>query len=308
MVVPDAYRAQLYLRRLTLGLHDLAAALSGLGVARHDVDATLDGLTRSITRELDSILLPTVAFELAIARRLGLLQESAPEQRYESFFATGSGWQPWVRAILPRYGFLDEVVSSLIDTTVIAVREALDRLSEDFHEVRRAFLRDGESRLRAIGLAGDGDRHRAGRRVLWFRFDRGITVMYKPIDLGTYRLFERFVRWLDLDPSHACYLPRLLPREGYGWMEFVPHLACGSERDLKGFFLRSGVLLAVAESLNLVDGHAGNLVARWIGGVDPQVVRQDGGGLAGPRGPVGCIHGARGGGSSDEGDLFCSSG
>src|SRR5436309_263204 len=74
MVVPDAYRAQLYLRRLILGLRDLETALGGLGVARHDVDAALDGLTRSITRELDSILLPTVALELAIARRLDLLQ------------------------------------------------------------------------------------------------------------------------------------------------------------------------------------------------------------------------------------------
>src|SRR5437899_1808556 len=130
MVVPDACRAQLYLRRLTVGLEDLATALSRLGVAERDAHAALEGLARSLARELDSILLPTVALELAIA------------------------------------------------------------------------------------------------------------------------------------PTRACYLPGVLARDGYGWMEFVPHLGCGDERDVKRFFLRAGVLLAVAESLNLVDGHADNLVAR----------------------------------------------
>jgi lantibiotic modifying enzyme len=108
--------------------------------------------------------------------------------------------------------------------------------------------------------------------VLWFRFDRGTTVMYKPTDLATYRLFDRFVRWLDLGPPYACYLPRVLPRDGYGWMEFVPHLGCRSSVDVKRFFLRAGALLAIAESLNLADVHAGNLVAR---GSCPVIVDQE---------------------------------
>ena len=90
----------------------------------------------------------------------------------------------------------------------------------------------------------------------------GATVMYKPTDVGAYGLFGRFVRWLDLGAPHACYLPRVLRREGFGWMEFVPHLECRSHEDVRRFFLRSGVLLAVAEALHLTDGHAGNLVAR----------------------------------------------
>jgi hypothetical protein len=269
MVVPDAYRAQLYLRRLTVGLEDLTAALSRLGVDDRDAHAALEGLARSLARELDSILLPTVALELAVARQLSLSTGATPGERYGSFFATAQGWQPWVRSILPRYGFLDEVIGAYVDMTVAAVREALGRLAADLDNLRRSFLDRGESRLCGVGLAEGGDRHRKGRRVLWFRFERGTTVMYKPTDLRTYRLFHRFVGWLDLDPAHACYLPRVLARDGYGWMEFVPHVGCGDERDVKRFFLRAGVLLAVAESLNLVDGHADNLVAR---GPHPVVV------------------------------------
>ena len=96
--------------------------------------------------------------------------------------------------------------------------------------------------------------------------------MYKPTDLTTYRLSEDFVQWLGLDARHACYLPQVLPRGGYGWMEFVPHLGCRSEGDVRKFFLRSGVLLAIAESLNFADGHAGNLVAR---GSYPVIVDQE---------------------------------
>ena len=141
---------------------------------------------------------------------------ATPGERYRSFFATPHGWQPWVRSILPRYGFLDEVIGAYVDMTVAAVREALGRLAADLDDLRRSFLDCGESRLCGVGLAGDGDRHRKGRRVLWFRFERGTTVMYKPTDFRTYRLFHRFVRWLDLDPTRACYLPGVLARTATG--------------------------------------------------------------------------------------------
>ncbi len=55
-------------------------------------------------------------------------------------------------------------------------------------------------------------------------------------------------------------------------MELIPHLACRSNLDVKSFFSRSGVLLAIAEALNFVDGHAGNLVAR---GAYPVMVDQE---------------------------------
>jgi lantibiotic modifying enzyme len=272
MVVPDAYRAQLYFRRLRLGMQDVATTLTELGLGPQEVDTSIEGLERTLAAELDSIILPTVAFELAIARQLVLLRGKTPGQRYESFFVSDRGWQPWVRSILLRYRFLDEAIGSYVTTTVAAVQEALERLRRDLGGIRRTLLKSNEHRLIGVGVAEGADRHRDGRRVLWFRFNRGTTVVYKPIDLGTYLLFDRFVRWLDLDAEHACYLPRVLPRDGYGWMEFVPHVGCRSNADIKAFFLRAGILLAAAESLNLADAHAGNLVAR---GPFPVIVDQE---------------------------------
>src|SRR2546421_1321540 len=117
MLVPGVFRSQLYLRRLRHGLQDLAAMLSGLGLRQDDADAAVEGLGKTLAGELDSMLLPTVAFELAIARALGLLTGTMPQQRYESFFATGGGWQPWAPAILPRDGILDDLIGSYVDST-----------------------------------------------------------------------------------------------------------------------------------------------------------------------------------------------
>jgi lantibiotic modifying enzyme len=272
MVVPDAYRAQLYFRRLKLGMQDVATTLTKLGLESPEIDASLEGLERTLAAELDSIILPTIAFEVAIARHLGLLRGEDPGQRYESFFASDRGWQPWVRSILLRYRFLDETIGAYVTTTVAAVQEALERLRRDLDALRRSLLKSGDHRLIGIGPAQGADRHRNGRRVLRFRFNLGTTVVYKPVDLSTYRLFDRFVRWLDLDAQHGCYLPHVVPRNDYGWMEFVPHLACRSDADIKGFFLRAGVLLAAAEALGLADAHAGNLVAR---GPFPVIVDQE---------------------------------
>src|SRR5947209_8573290 len=158
MAVPDAYRAQLYLRRLRLGLQHLGATLSGFGLEQHDVEAALESLELTLAGDLDAIVLPTIALELAIARHLGLLNGTTPEWRYESCFVADQRWQPWVRALLPRYGRLDDLIGSYVDTTVAAVTQAVKRLVGDWRDVRRAFLGRGESRLRGIGLAGDADR------------------------------------------------------------------------------------------------------------------------------------------------------
>ena len=271
MVVPDAYRSQLYFRRLKLGMQDVATTLTKLDLESREIDASIEDLECTLAAELDSIILPTIAFEVAVARHLGLRGET-PDQRYESFFASDRGWQPWVRSILLRYGFLDETIGAYVTTTVAAVQEALERLRRDLGGLRRTLLKSGERRLIGMGAAEGADRHRNGRRVLWFRFSRGTTVVYKPVDLSTYRLFNRFVRWLDVDEKHACYLPHVVPRDDYGWMEFVPHLGCRSDADVKGFFRRAGILLAVAESLDLADAYAGNLVAR---GPFPVIVDQE---------------------------------
>jgi lantibiotic modifying enzyme len=167
MGVPDAYRSQLYLRRLRLGMEDLTAALNAFGLRQSDADAVVADLEASLARDVDSLLLPTIALELAIARRLGLLEGTTPEQRYESFFATGHEWQPWIRSILPRYEFLDHLIGSYVATTVAAFKEAFERLARDFGMVRRTFLVSGECALQGAGLAGDADRHGNGRSVLW---------------------------------------------------------------------------------------------------------------------------------------------
>jgi hypothetical protein len=137
MGVPDAYRSQLYFRRLRLGMEDLTAALNAFGLRQSDADAVLGDLEASLARGVDSLPLPTIALELAIARRLGLLEGTTPEQRYESFFATGHEWQPWIRSILPRYEFLDHLIGSYVATTVATFKEAFERLARDFGMVRR---------------------------------------------------------------------------------------------------------------------------------------------------------------------------
>jgi GNAT superfamily N-acetyltransferase len=78
MGVPDAYRSQLYFRRLRLAMGDLAGALNDFGLRSADADSAVRNLEASLARDVDSLLLPTIALELAIARRLGLLEGTTP--------------------------------------------------------------------------------------------------------------------------------------------------------------------------------------------------------------------------------------
>lgn len=262
MRVPDAYRAQLFIGRLTAGLSDLEPALLALGCTDEAIEGTIADVASALAIDLDSMTLPVVALELAIAKELGLLSGEAGKQRYASFFERDSRWQERARAILVRYRFLDQLIDTYVASAATALMEAVRALVNDWEDIRLSLLKEPrESKLVSIGLLGDGDRHQGGRRPLCLRFDSGTTVVFKPVDFGTYRFLDSFIRALHLEPPNDCFLPRTASRKGYGWMEYVVRRDCREGAEVKAFFRRFGVLLAVGEAVNLVDGHSENVVA-----------------------------------------------
>jgi type 2 lantibiotic biosynthesis protein LanM len=146
--------------------------------------------------------------------------------------------------------------------------EVLIRVHSDRRSLLEAFGLPSDATLVAI-RQGVSDPHRGGQTVAMLSFasasssSRTHTVVYKPKDLRIDRAFQSLVASLP----RPCLEDRplrsitVVVREGYGYMEHVPHQICSTDEELQVFYRNAGRLTALLHLLGCTDGHHENLIA-----------------------------------------------
>lgn len=117
--------------------------------------------------------------------------------------------------------------------------------------------------------SGISDPHEGGRTAAILSFGAR-KLVYKPRPLdgewGWSQVAGRVVRTgLGLD----AWQPAMLCCDGYGFMQFVEHVACESEAEVRRCYRRYGALLATAHALGTCDLHHENVI---VHGEHPTVV------------------------------------
>lgn len=210
--------------------------------------------------------------ELAAAGELVLYQRFL-DRREAPDGPAGDSYAPFVRSLLEgglaavfnEYPVMARQLALLASTWVDSSLELLGRLRRDRDAIATAF---GATPLGELCRATPGlsDRHDRGRRVAILTFTSGISVVYKPRDVGLERALEEFQAWLagrglGLLPRSA----RVLEREGYGWAEFVDREPFQDRRQVGEYFRRAGTLLCIVHVLRGTDAHQENVVATRLG-------------------------------------------
>jgi type 2 lantibiotic biosynthesis protein LanM len=149
-------------------------------------------------------------------------------------------------------------VRQWIDTT----SEFLRRLDADFDLLSLQFF--GRSATGAVNsIKTDvSDKHNSGRSVYVVSFTSGASVVYKPKDLTIDANWAAFLQWLNSrQPPIDLRAPHVVPRDGYGWCEFISYCDCADEFEVQRFFERAGALLCISYILAASDLHQDNLIA-----------------------------------------------
>lgn len=164
--------------------------------------------------------------------------------------------------ILKRYPVLECALSDCVHRNAQFYVELLQRVSKDKEQIQDVILRGRTFRhLSGIDDAG-GDAHFSGKRVLKLRLDTGDELIYKPHGIKNERVFYEIVYDFGLACGTDMYVPALLERDGYGWVECVKAKPCRQQEELRRYYYRMGVQLFVAYLLGTHDVHCENLIAR----------------------------------------------
>lgn len=171
-----------------------------------------------------------------------------------------------LRALTARYPVLRCNLAKTVCHWREASKELLVRVQEDRGVLMDAFGVHVEARL--VGVRpGLSDPHRGGRTVAALTFARGDesrTVVYKPKDLVLDHAFQQLLA--KLPPPTPADRPlrsaAVVARDGYGYMEWLPHVPCRNNNDLQRFYRNAGRLAALLYLLGCADCHHENFIAQ----------------------------------------------
>jgi type 2 lantibiotic biosynthesis protein LanM len=208
------------------------------------------------------VVMRAAVVEMHIARRLGALHQHDSSARFVEF--CGHLAKPYgVRAFLELYPVVVRIASTQVLFTISAITEMVERVCLDKHILDKYFSinGDGLGALKTFTL-GLGDSHRGGRTVTCLEFQSGSRVIYKPRSLRSHLLFNQVLSLISEKVSDLPFkLPIVVDRGAYGFMEFVEAHTCASQHELKRFFYRHGVQLALLHVMGGTDLHYENVVA-----------------------------------------------
>ncbi|GAB2634609.1 type 2 lanthipeptide synthetase LanM family protein [Kribbella swartbergensis] len=201
----------------------------------------------------------TLVLELARARDRGELAGATPAERFLDFTHRLVGGSE-LAEFLAAYPVLARVLGESCRQGVEGHLELLARLADD-RELLVTGLLDGRDPGALTAIDPAGDPHRGGRATATLTFADGRRVVYKPRPLDLHGHFNELIDWLNDKTGLGIRTVSLLPRDGYGWSEYVVHQPCNDLAEVRRFYHRQGALLALLYVLDGTDMHYENLIA-----------------------------------------------
>ncbi|WP_084467560.1 type 2 lanthipeptide synthetase LanM family protein [Actinokineospora inagensis] len=202
------------------------------------------------------IALRTLVAELGRARKGRTLRGDTPQDRFADFCRTLDRDD-----LFTRHPVLARLLAQAARQAVDSGRELTDRFAADRALITETLF-DGVDPGDPVAVdTGRGDPHRGGRSVSILRFGDGRRLVYRPRPITLHAHFNDQVAWLGLRTSIAFRTLRVLPRDGYGWLEFVAAEPCADVVAADAFYRRLGALLALVYALDGTDMHYENLIA-----------------------------------------------
>jgi type 2 lantibiotic biosynthesis protein LanM len=239
---------------------DLARRRLGVGsAARIDHEAVTECVVDGLKSRLIGLAGRTLVLELSVLRVTGQLDGATPERRFASFVRHFT-YRRGLAILVDEYPVLARLLVQACSQAVDAHAELMRRFEVDRPAIVESLLNGRDPGDLVAVRAGSGDCHQRGRSVAILSFADGSRVVYKPRPMAVYGHFDELLGWLAARVTDLRRL-RSLDRGRYGWCEFVEHLPCSSIEEVRSYYHRLGVLLALLYALDGVDVHFENVIA-----------------------------------------------
>ncbi|NEX19731.1 type 2 lantipeptide synthetase LanM [Thiorhodococcus mannitoliphagus] len=221
------------------------------------------GLLAALTQLAEEVLFAELEARRPAGQSLVLRVRGGPalsEERglYDRWVAELGG--DGLHAVFQRYPVLARLLGTRLAQWITATAELVTRLERDWDALTEMA---GQSATAQIAwIQGNlSDPHHEGRSVMVLGFADGARMLYKPRDLRLDTAFASFLDWLDAAGGGRLRAPRVLERDGYGWVEYLEPAPIQEPDGVGRFYRNAGRLMCVVHLLGGTDCHEDNLMA-----------------------------------------------
>lgn len=252
---------------LQVGAGHLRAGLATIQERYHLENLPLNSeakaeLLRGLAQRLLAHCTRTLVLELNVARMLGKLQGSTPQERFFYFSEAHFERIGNVVNLLQEYPVLARLMAIAVEYWVEMTLEFLERLVADRDLISQTFFSKRDVGILTSARIGFSDPHKGGRSVVQLKFSSGLQLIYKPKPVAVEYRFQNLLRWFN---EAGLRLPQrvitVADRGLYGWVEFVEAAGCETRQEVERFYWRQGSYLALLYLLQASDFHLENLIA-----------------------------------------------
>ncbi|WP_176215095.1 type 2 lanthipeptide synthetase LanM family protein [Cytobacillus gottheilii] len=207
------------------------------------------------------IAMKTILLELNVSRLRGELSGDSPEDRFHSFnnlFAE----KDRLIDFYSEYILLARLLSTKAHFTVKNTIEFLENITINKKTIYEEFNLDEDDLIESIS-PGLGDSHNEGNTVISLTMSSGKKYLYKPRDSQIAIAYHDLINWLNSKESilkMGTY--KIINFGTFSVEEFVPHMECNSEEEVKEYYTRFGQIIALMYILNGRDMHMENIIAK----------------------------------------------
>lgn len=216
----------------------------------------IKSLLQKMLSEMQSVSIRTLILEMHKKT-----QDCTDEDKYKFFTQTCLSDSAYTEYLLSEYPVLERCLWECVSRNVTFFSELVCHIKNDKIQIAQNILNgNGFSHIEEIE-SNLADAHASGKQVLKIRLDNGQKIIYKPHDIENEQWFGQFLGFLGQACGIEMYQPKMISRDGYGWVECIDQKECRSYAELERYYIRAGITLFAVYLLGTNDIHCENLIA-----------------------------------------------
>lgn len=223
--------------------------------------------TESFLHELEAINTSNELLNklhLALLQNLSLAAEVTLQEELDSYKNNRQNiYQEFVvktKFILEvKYPVLATILKRIANNYLKFIKNIFYNFHKDFSCIASTFFINENESIKDIDT-NLGDGHSGESTALVTLYD-GTKLIYKPRNIDSANSYNLFIDWVNHKLGTNLKTIKCVRNESYGWLEFVPYEAVDNIEDLKDYYYKTGMLLAIAFLLGSKDCHFENIIA-----------------------------------------------
>ncbi|RZS99434.1 type 2 lanthipeptide synthetase LanM [Aquimarina brevivitae] len=204
--------------------------------------------------------------QYSLLHELSDAAEIALQNELENFIADGNNsYDTFVEitslSLAYKYPVLDHILKRIVNNYAAHIQKIYTNFYNDINVLVETFdlKNNGTLFIKDIDTSlGDGH---GGESTALITLDDGSKLIYKPRNIETSIAYNSFIEWINKKLDVTLKTIKCLSRDHYGWLEFVAYQAVECKEELKEYYHKAGILLAVTLLLGSKDCHSENVIA-----------------------------------------------